>query len=59
LDESVRVGMEDQDEGVVVEVDFTGVEYLCDDMAELEFEGGRRLNVYGWGAVPWCGEGFA
>ncbi|KAK4129997.1 Metallo-dependent phosphatase [Trichocladium antarcticum] len=41
------------------EVDFTGVEYLCDRMVQLRFEGGRRLNVYGWGTVPWCGEGFA
>ncbi|KAL2200360.1 Metallo-dependent phosphatase-like protein [Corynascus similis CBS 632.67] len=41
------------------EVDWTGVEYLCDRMVELEFDGGRRLNVYGFGAVPWCGEGFA
>lgn len=41
------------------EVDWTGLEYLCDRAVELEFEGGRRLNVYGWGALPWCGEGFA
>ncbi|EAQ88246.1 hypothetical protein CHGG_04865 [Chaetomium globosum CBS 148.51] len=56
VDEGVR---EELGLGVGGEVDWTGVEYLCDRGVELEFEGGRRLNVYGWGAVPWCGEGFA
>ncbi|KAK4234654.1 hypothetical protein C8A03DRAFT_47072 [Achaetomium macrosporum] len=61
LDASVRAGMSGQEgkDTRMGEVDFTGVEYLCDKGVELEFEGGRRLNVYGWGAVPWCGEGFA
>jgi hypothetical protein len=60
LDEGVRreMGMGEKEKGGE-EVDWTGVEYLCDRAVELEFEGGRRLNVYGWGAVPWCGEGFA
>ncbi|KAH6856795.1 Metallo-dependent phosphatase-like protein [Chaetomium sp. MPI-CAGE-AT-0009] len=56
LDEGVRKEMGG---GGGEGVDWTGVEYLCDRGVELAFEGGRRLNVYGWGAVPWCGEGFA
>ena len=56
LDEGVRKEM-GGDDGE--KVDWTGVEYLCDRGMELTFEGGRRLNVYGWGAVPACGEGFA
>jgi hypothetical protein len=62
LDEGVEVRRGMRERGVETgerEVDWTGVEYLCDRAVELEFEGGRRLNVYGWGAVPWCGEGFA
>jgi hypothetical protein len=60
LDEGVRreMGMGEKEKGGE-EVDWTGVEYLCDRAVELEFEGGRRLKVYGWGAVPWCGEGCA
>ncbi|SPQ23751.1 031c68b4-9375-49ab-9189-0b415b5ab89a [Thermothielavioides terrestris] len=58
LDAAVRGQLGEKEGGGVV-VDFSGVEYLCDRAVELEFEGGRRLNVYGWGAVPWCGEGFA
>ncbi|KAL2127124.1 hypothetical protein VTI74DRAFT_11303 [Chaetomium olivicolor] len=63
LRERVRMG-ERWDPGVKNgeregEVDWSGVMYLCDEVVELEFEGGRRLNVYGYGAVPWCGEGFA
>ncbi|KAL2167767.1 hypothetical protein VTG60DRAFT_827 [Thermothelomyces hinnuleus] len=65
LDERVRkrtgeeAGEEEGGEEEVREVDWTGIEYLCDRAVELEFEGGRRLNVYGFGAVPRCGEGFA
>lgn len=56
-------------------VDLSGFEYLCDRSVTLEFSddeedagkgavgggggGKRRLNVYGWGAVPRCGDGFA
>jgi 3',5'-cyclic AMP phosphodiesterase CpdA len=66
LDPSLRGAVLDDGEKRVAngektaeEVDWTGIEYLCDRAVELEFEGGRRLNVYGWGAVPWCGEQFA
>ncbi|KAL2267472.1 hypothetical protein VTJ83DRAFT_4749 [Remersonia thermophila] len=41
------------------EVNWDGIEYLCDRAVELRFQGGRRLNVYGWGAVPDLGEGHA
>lgn len=63
LDERVRKQMsqggqvEEGKEEVVI--DWSGIEYLCDRAVELEFDGGRRLNVYGFGAVPYCGEGFA
>lgn len=62
VDEEVRKGMPRSvggGEKGEEEVDWSGVEYLCDRGMELEFIGGRKLNVYGWGAVPWCGEGFA
>ncbi|KAK4145821.1 Metallo-dependent phosphatase-like protein [Dichotomopilus funicola] len=57
--EGEKEGGEKGEGGEKREVDWSGVEYLCDRGMELEFEGGRKLNVYGWGAVPWCGEGFA
>ncbi|KAK4126638.1 Metallo-dependent phosphatase [Parathielavia appendiculata] len=62
LDESDEVRGRMKEKGIETgerEVDWSGVEYLCDRALELEFEGGRKLNVYGWGAVPWCGKGFA
>ena len=37
-----------------------GLVYLCERGVELGVKGGkRRLRVWGWGAVPRCGEGFA
>ncbi|KXX73266.1 putative rhamnogalacturonate lyase C [Madurella mycetomatis] len=45
--------------GMEGELDMAGIEYLCDSSLKLQFEGGRRLNVYGWGAIPRCGDGFA
>lgn len=57
LDEGVRKGMPGR--GGDGEVDWSGVEYLCGSGVEVVVEGGRRLNVWGWGALPWCGEGFA
>ncbi|KAK3900138.1 Metallo-dependent phosphatase-like protein [Staphylotrichum tortipilum] len=39
--------------------DWKGVEYLGGRALEIEVEGGRRLNLYGWGGVPWIGEGHA
>ncbi|KAL2159792.1 hypothetical protein VTH06DRAFT_1925 [Thermothelomyces fergusii] len=62
LDERERkqmVGGGEGKEGEEGVVDWSGIEYLCDRAVELEFEDGRRLNVYGFGAVPRCGEGFA
>ncbi|KAL2016270.1 hypothetical protein VTK56DRAFT_4014 [Thermocarpiscus australiensis] len=41
------------------QLDLDGVEYLGARLVELTFEGDRKLNVYGWGGVPRCGEGFA
>jgi hypothetical protein len=38
------------------EVNWDGVEYLCDRLVELRFDGGRCLNVYGWGVVPEYGD---
>jgi hypothetical protein len=55
FDEAVR----GKGQGMEGEVNLAGVEYLRDRMVRLEFSGGRWLNVYGWGALPWCGEGFA
>ena len=40
-------------------VEWRGVEYLCGRGVEVVVEGGRRLNIYGWGGVPWVGEGHA
>jgi predicted MPP superfamily phosphohydrolase len=34
---------------------FKDLHYLQDEMVTLEFEGGRRLNVYGAGDIPECG----
>ncbi|KAK0714582.1 calcineurin-like phosphoesterase [Lasiosphaeris hirsuta] len=45
FDERLRVGT----------VDLRGARYLRGEMVTLEFKGGRRLNVYGDGAVPRCG----
>lgn len=36
-------------------LDLKGLHYLQDRLIELEFEGGRRLNVYGAGDIPACG----
>ncbi|KAL1840142.1 hypothetical protein VTJ49DRAFT_758 [Mycothermus thermophilus] len=49
----------DEQERQQQEVNWGGIEYLCDRAVELRFEGGRRLNVYGWGAVPGLGEDHA
>ena len=52
FDESA-MKQEDRDSGK--EVDLRGVEWLQDRLVTLEFEGGRRLNVYGAGDIPQCG----
>ncbi|KAK3390519.1 calcineurin-like phosphoesterase [Podospora didyma] len=36
--------------------DFKGIHYLENEMVTLEFNGGRRLNVFGSPAVPRCGD---
>ncbi|KAK3318312.1 calcineurin-like phosphoesterase [Apodospora peruviana] len=38
-------------------LDFKGMVYLENSAVTLEFKGGRKLNLYGSGAVPDCGEG--
>lgn len=52
FDESARK-VEDRESGM--KVDFKGMHYLQDRLVTLEFEGGRRLNVYGAGDIPECG----
>lgn len=37
-------------------MEWCGIRYLQWEMAELEFEGGRRLNVFGAPGVPRCGD---
>ncbi|KAM7195662.1 calcineurin-like phosphoesterase [Naviculisporaceae sp. PSN 640] len=51
-------GMRDDEEGTGL--DFKGVVYLENSAVTLEFKGGRKLNLWGSGAVPECGdESFA
>ena len=38
------------------EMDWKGVKYLQWEAVELEFDGGRKLNVFGASGVPRCGD---
>ncbi|KAM7216040.1 calcineurin-like phosphoesterase [Rhypophila decipiens] len=38
------------------QIDFKSLRYLENSSVTLDFKGGRRLNVYGYGAVPECGD---
>lgn len=48
--------MEEEGGGKGEGMGWCGVRYLQWEMVELEFEGGRRLNVFGAPGVPRCGD---
>ncbi|KAM7202052.1 calcineurin-like phosphoesterase [Rhypophila sp. PSN 637] len=47
---------EEEDEQGKEPLDFKSLKYLENSSVTLDFKGGRRLNVYGYGAVPECGD---
>jgi len=43
------------DKGPGKRLNFRNIHYLQDESVQLEFEGGRTLNIYGAGDIPQCG----
>ena len=56
FDPNVRGGLPSRKDDEGGEVDFRRLTYLENSSVTLEFKGGRKLNVYGSGAVPDCGD---